>query len=244
MEFPVSFPMIFGDPALLDAEAFQARGEGQAELSLDRIVDHCADGLALLLGQFDDDGENAPRRAPRLRAILCALLDAIGDAELGLWQLYTERWIDTAVGGQLDAIGGVVDQPRAGRLDEVYRPVLRGRILALKSDSSWPALLAILTALGYDPALVEWAPDYPAALVVDVAQYVEDIAPSDAFMLLDIAKAAGVRLLFEYPAAAVTDSFTYGSTPTVSGSAEGYGNANDAADGGYYGGVFASSEGV
>lgn len=157
-------------------------------------ADICADGLSIVLAQFAGK--------PRLEAVLCGLLDGVQDVEDALWQLYTERWIDSAVGVQLDELGTVLAFPRAGRTDETYRAFLRARVLVLRSDGSWPALLRILEALGVELTSVRQEPDYPAA----TAAILDDALPSDVtgpdiFAMLNAAKAAGVRLTVDYPAA-------------------------------------------
>lgn len=235
MEFPVSMPWVFGAPALLTLEDL---GEDpSARLSYERRVSACIEGLDLLLGQFDDAGENAARRAPRLRAIACALLDAVQDASNANWQLYTERWIDTATAAQLDGIGTVVGQSRAGRTDTVYRAFLRARILVNRSSGKWRELLEILVTMGVELVSIEREADYPAAWIIRLRSEPDGFTGADAFELLEDAKLGGVRLIVEAATAAEGATFTYrvGPPATETDSATGYGRLADAT-----GGVYAS----
>lgn len=49
---------------------------------------------------------------PNLEALSKSLLAPASGIQSALKQLYTQRWIDTAVGAQLDGIGAIVGQPR------------------------------------------------------------------------------------------------------------------------------------
>ena len=87
---------------------------------IERVEDHCADGLELLLSQFQNK--------PRLAGVLCALLESVQEAEDAAWQLLTERDLDSAVGAQLDQLGRLVGEERQGRTDDQYRPFVRGSL--------------------------------------------------------------------------------------------------------------------
>jgi len=234
MEFPIGFPWSLGGDALLDGTAIAMAG---STLSYERRIDACADGLALLLNEFDNK--------PRLRAIACGLLDGVQDVVNAIWQLYTERWIDTGVGGQLDMTGTVLDMPRGGRGDEVYRAFLRARALVLRSDGSWPALVAVLAALGVTLAAlaVTYQADSPAAFVVRVRDSLPtDVTGADLFQMLDAAKLGGVRLTLVAPVAAIERTFRFSDAAAyLTSSARGFGDAANPGAGGSIAGAYASS---
>lgn len=239
---PFDVPIDFGDYAPL---------EGFAELegtSLAWVEDHGEDGVGLLIWQF--------RGKPRLEALLRGLLRGVQDAENGVWQVLTERWLDNAIGAQLDGIGRIVDFARAGWDDDTYRQLLRAQILVLRSRSRWQDLAAVLEAVGVTTAAFS-EPGIAAIRIVLASPLDGAINGDDVFTLLAGstrtssskrnqrgAKAAGVRLVLEWPIAAVDESFTYGGEPTESASPLGYGSSNDPADGGYYATVRASTETV
>lgn len=242
MEFPISFPFELGAPPLVELEDLAGGDVAGARLTYERRVSACLRGLELLLGQFDDDGASASRRAPRLRAVACGLLDAVQDVGGASWQLYTERWVDTAVGGQLDGIGAVIGQERAGRTDIVFRAFLRARVLANRSAGKWPELVAILVAMGVELSTVSGEPDYPAAWIVRLSDAPDGFTGADAAVLLEDAKAGAVRLLVEFATGASAEAFTYrAGTPALeTDAALGYSSAADDTTGGELASVRAS----
>jgi len=242
VEFPISFPWSFGGEDLVELEDLELGADpSAARLSYERRLSACADGLELLLGQFDDAGEDASRRSPRLRAIACSLLDSIQDASNANWQLYTERWIDTAVGAQLDGIGTVLGQPRAGRTDIVYRSFLRARVLVNRSSGKWRELVRIMLTLGVEPAEIAFEGDYPAAWVVRLLEVQEGFDGADVFELLEAAKGGGIRLVVESLHVLAAGSFQYraGVPALATDTARGYGRIG-VTTGGAYGSAAAS----
>lgn len=232
-EFPIGFPW-GGSVALLTRDDVDPDGLG---LPYEHRVDVCAAGLELLLGQFADK--------PRMRALACGLLDGIQDAENAAWQLLTERWIDTGTGSQLDGIGLVLEMPRAGRTDLTYRAFLRARVLVLRSDGSWPAMLAVCRAIGLTMAGsgVTYTGEYPAAVTVRVLDTLPDeVSGRDVFQMLDAAKTGGVRLTVIAPAAPIGETFRLASAAaTVIDAALGLGSVGDADLGGRLAGVDSTS---
>lgn len=71
---------------------------------MDLTQDHAVIGWGHWLAQFRD--------GTRLEATVKALLDPLNDTQAALLQLLTDRWLDTAVGQQLDGIGDIVGLPR------------------------------------------------------------------------------------------------------------------------------------
>lgn len=154
-----------------------------APLSYD--AEHKLQGLARRLGQYLDK--------PRLEALLGIYLDQIQDLEDAAWQLATERFVDTAVGAQLDVLGEIVGQERLGLSDDNYRALVRARIRANKSDGKILDIYAVAFAAVGDPSWpIEYDPCYPAAFVLGFGQRIlfdEGIVNS----LIRDATAAGVR---------------------------------------------------
>lgn len=233
-DFPIGFPYSPGGAPLVDPATLEGP---DAAPTLRHRADVPAEGLALLLGQFHGK--------PRLEAVIRALLDGVQDAENALWQLYSERWVDTAVGRQLDELGGVLDLPRAGRLDETYRAFLRARVRVLRSDGTYRALVGILSVIGaelLEVARLE-AGDAAASQIRLLDALPANVSGPDVFAMLDAARAGGVRLAFEYPAvgADAAGSFSFANGTVETASPNGYGSSNDATDGGVYGGARAST---
>lgn len=203
------------------------------------IDSHGDAGVALLLSQFRDK--------PKIEALLRAFLDGMQDLENAIYQVLTERWIDTAVGAQLDELGGILDLPRTGWGDETYRIMLRAQVRVLRSSGTWPDLLGILDVIGVPLSATSVSDSGMAEARVVLGDYLSgDIEALDAFGLLERARPGGVRLTLEYPTTASATSFRFGDAATypTSDSLRGLGDAGDSSVGGRLGGVWASSLGV
>lgn len=156
-----------------------------------------------LLSQF--------REKPRLVGFIRAVIGAgVQDFHDAAYQALTERWIDTAIGAQLDRIGFVVDLPRSGWPDETYRQLLRAQILVLRSSGRWGDFRAVLRVLGGTMPLIRMRGSGTAAATVITGDAWDEtnIVGRLVFSLINRAKPAGVRLILEYPTAAPSDSFT------------------------------------
>ncbi|MHC1668087.1 DUF2612 domain-containing protein [Stenotrophomonas maltophilia] len=71
---------------------------------MDLDQDHAAVAWSNWTAQFKD--------SPRLRALVQALLEPANTVQAAIKQLRDERWLDTAVGEQLDGIGSILGRPR------------------------------------------------------------------------------------------------------------------------------------
>lgn len=236
---PFEIPIDFGgwEPA-----------DGFAELegtALAWVEDHPSDGVGLLIWQF--------RGKPRLEAMLRALLEVVQQAEDAAWQVLTERWLDNAIGAQLDAIGTIVDLARAGWLDDTYRALLRAQVRVLRSRGRWSDLLGILELLGVTLSLVRTSEPGMAAIRIVLGEPLDGaIDGAVLFRLLAGgtssdsrnqrgAKAAGVRLTFEWPTSDVDMSFTLADAVPVTDAARGCGDSVAGAVGGTFASVLAST---
>ena len=63
------------------------------------------------------------------------------------YSLIVERYVDTAIGAQLDGIGRVVGEVRAGKDDTDYRIAIKGRITRNRSNSRTEDLYALFLLL-------------------------------------------------------------------------------------------------
>ena len=131
--------------------------------------------------------------------LLTALVTPCTAIEAAFQQLFTERFVDTAIGAQLDIVGKIVGQDRNGMSDDDYRRYCRARIATNRSRGTVEDLLKIAGLVIGDPA---------ATLVEDtqgVAAYVlrwgATVPPANvADILIDFltaADAAGVRGILE-----------------------------------------------
>lgn len=159
-------------------------------------ADVAGDGVDLLFQQY--------RGKPRMEAMLRALLapvQALEDATTAMLSVFD---LSSAVGDQLDKIGGILVEPRYARGDEEYRRVLRVRVRALRSEGRIQDLEEVATlwelgAIGPDTAgTVRLVEHYPQTVVLTL---VTEGAPFDPWGLarwLQRAKAASIRLVLIY----------------------------------------------
>ena len=168
-----------------------------------QITDHEVQALARLAVQYAD--------APRVRALVSAGASAVQTAEDVLWQLFTGRLLDSATGTQLDNLGAVVGQSRGGGTEAQFKALIRGRILANRSDNTPEALLGIVRAVLDDVSVVATLTRYaPASFVIDVSGPVSAlIAKTLASMLAD-ARAAGVGGSLVTSTEVAAETFAFG----------------------------------
>ena len=86
----------------------------------DQIETHADDAADRLTSQYAD--------AEKLRGLLSLWGERVQRIEDAARSLLTDRWLDVAVGRQLDELGEVVGEPRLGRTDETYREAINVRI--------------------------------------------------------------------------------------------------------------------
>ena len=199
--FPLA-PTPSAPPSDVPSASLGTNGGADAIDILQNVL-HKEEGLARLLEQF--------KSKPRIEAVICALMIQIQDAEDALTSALLERFLaDSTVGVQLDGIGQIVGQARSGLSDDDYRAFLRARILVNLSDGQPEELIEILqTMLGstFDVEVKEW---FPAELSVRLLPALT-ISPTIPSSTLQTARAAGVRLVFEYTLQIELNTFSYGA---------------------------------
>lgn len=228
--FPATFPWSFGDSAE-PAEDLRAI-EGT---SLEWVEDHCEEGKALLISQFRDK--------PRIEGVLCALLDGVQDLHNAIWQVLTERGIDSATGFQLLQLGTIVGLPNTGWGDETYRTLLRAQVLTLRSKGRWQDIAKILAALGITLTLTHFDEPGMAAMRVTLGEPMDgDVTAEDVFNFIVRAKPAGVRFVLEFPVEELAETFTWADGDTADTDAlRGWADDGETL-GGYWAGELATTE--
>jgi len=181
-----------------------AEGSPEAEASEVAAgdVDHVTNALARLVEQF---------KLPTIQALAAVLVAPVQSIEDALQQLYSERGVDTALGDQLDALGGIVGQDRGGLSDDDYRRYIRARIATNKSRGRVEDLITVARLVVYeDDAGFQVDQQGIAAVVLRVRDVVvsDDVAEIlIAFLRQTVA--AGVRVILE-TLTSVTNAFTFG----------------------------------
>lgn len=110
-----------------------------------------------LTGQFDN--------SPKLRAMVSAVLSVLTQLENEADELVANRWIDTAVGTQLDGCGYIVGEARQGRNDDAYRAAIKFRVFANVSKATPGDLVKGLKFLT-DPTDCQYLEVYPATAIL------------------------------------------------------------------------------
>lgn len=103
--------------------------------------------------------------AEKLRNLTGAFVDRYQGLEDAVQQLLRERWVDDAVGQQLDELGAIVGEPRLNRRDEVYRPAIRLRIILNRAGGE-PESLIRFVRLAFDAEVVAYTEIYPAKVEI------------------------------------------------------------------------------
>ena len=136
------------------------------------------EALDRLAGQF--------QQSPKIKGMLEAVIGPLDDVLTDIDTLKNQRWIDTAVGVQLDGCGEIVGEARKGRSDDEYRSVLKFRVFVNISSGTPRDMQQALAFLvgGDDKQYIEV---YPATVMlfsdgpnppIDIHDQIQDIAPA------------------------------------------------------------------
>jgi hypothetical protein len=153
-------------------------------------IDDYKFNLDLFLDQY--------KNSDRLQGIVSAADGAANDIETALFEIRDNIYLSTAIGEQLDLLGIVFNEPRAGRDDTEYRIILQ--IRAASAYSGEPeGIISILKSI-YGAGSVQYRPFYPGKyyLWVDI-----DFITT---AILNRISPAGVQGLWEYLLALEDDS--------------------------------------
>src|ERR1019366_6223670 len=121
---------------------------------------YAAQMVAQLLQQF--------KGKPKFAALLQSYAAQIQAVENALIQVIGITDIETVVGVQLDTIGLLINQPRNGQSDDVYRLFLKAKIQVLTSQGTIDQLILIIQSL-VDPGLtIKVAEDGAAEAIINI----------------------------------------------------------------------------
>ena len=150
-----------------------------------KIEDHAAIVVPLVLSQY--------QRASRLLGLIrsgCAQAD---DVEEALYEIREGLKLDSAVGAQLDLLGKLYKESRAGRSDTDYRDAIRIRASLSVNGTPDEIINFLRFSLGATDAV--YAPEYPAGFVI----LTDDEAFGVGTGVLNTISPAGVQGLFASP---------------------------------------------
>ena len=176
--------------------------------------------------------------APNLEAMVSVFTERTQALEDSVWLLYTERWLDTADGVQLDALGEIVGQDREGRDDATYRLWIRARMYVNRSTGTPDDTMNVLALVAPDAEGVTLTEDPPASYRVFAYNIDDDLSEAIGQILRKV-KPAGVNMQFQSSEFDVDHLFTLApSTTLVTGDSDkGFGDATNPATGGHLTGI-------
>lgn len=167
-----------------------------------QISDHEAQAKALLTDQF--------RNKTKIVQFLATWTNQVQALETVFADILTKRFVETAVGDQLDQIGKLVNEDRNGNDDDTYRIYVRLKILANKSQGLSENLLEIASQVpGIGPFTYD-EPGAPATWEFDVFAST-DIIITALFRFLHSAKAGGTLGRLVYSTWALSRNFQHSS---------------------------------
>lgn len=141
------------------------------------MLDYATIAVSRLTGQF----QNSPKLKPLVAAIVSSLTTLEAEAD----SIVEERWIDTAIGRQLDGCGAIVGEPRQGRGDDEYRLAIRFRAFVNISQGTPTDLIRGLKFLT-SPTDCQYLESYPATSLLftngyfvdyKIQQTIQDLSP-------------------------------------------------------------------
>lgn len=121
------------------------------------MLDYSAIAVPRLTGQFEN--------SPKLKALMAAIVGPLTTLETDADALIAERWIDTAVGKQLDGCGYIVGEYRQGRGDDAYREAIKYRVFVNISKGTPTDLIRGLKFLTR-PTDCQYLEAYPATVLL------------------------------------------------------------------------------
>lgn len=142
------------------------------------MLDYETLAVSRLTGQFQD--------SPKLKAIVEAIVSGFTEIENTLDAMKAERWVNTAIGKQLDGAGYIVGEDRKGRDDDAYRAAIRFRIFVNVSKGTRLDLIRGLKFLT-QPDDSQYLDQYPATAMLftngptitpDIQAVIQDISPA------------------------------------------------------------------
>lgn len=151
-------------------------------------IQHCLNAFRHLLAQYQD--------SPKLKAVLCLMIDQLQDLELTGAQFLAFRSLDTAIGKQLDGLGQNLLVPRDGASEGFYRTLLKAKALVVSSTGTPEDLISILQEMIGATSLRIYE-SFPAGAIFDAGELPIDEAERMA-KIARLALPTCVRAVLEY----------------------------------------------
>lgn len=156
-------------------------------MALSKVTEHIAEMLSRRLEQFRDK--------VRFSALLELLGVQVQEVEDAVYQILTDTVLETAEGAQLDGLGEIVGEERAGRDDATYRIAIRTRIAINLSEGTIENIISLALAIsgGTQAEATEY---FPAGFEIRIIDSLpEGTDPARIAAVVRSGKPAGVRAI-------------------------------------------------
>lgn len=165
-------------------------------------TDHAGKAKANLLEQF--------KGVVNWEKLLDVYSRQIQDLEDMFFELIEKRFIDDAVGVQLDGLGRIIGASRNGLADEAYRVQLRVQIRINRSSGTVEDIISVVALLVAVTNTIHVRVFPPASFVVTLNDAVAAV-PVELVAPVGNARMAGVGTSIEYTQSDDDDTFTFAS---------------------------------
>jgi hypothetical protein len=179
---------------------------------------HKSRALSRLLAQFQGK--------PNFAGVIGPIVDQVQELETVFMDLLTGRYLDNAVGVQLDGLGAIVGEPRADKADDDYRIAIQGRILSNRLHSRIEDLLGLFSFL-LPSGAAGWhlREGKEAAFTLSMLEASTATQAAALNQILQRAKGAGIRASLIWSREPVANRFTFAAADTpVDDDTKGWGN--------------------
>lgn len=172
-------------------------------MALAHKYDHIAEALENLVTQF--------KGKANIEATLTAFIQQVQDLEEAFFELLEERFIDVAVGAQLDGFGSIVGEARESRSDEDYRLAIKARIQLNLGNGTPEDLISLVRSVAGN-VRVKIIDFFPAGFIADVVDPIDPLVvdPARLLAIVQTGKPAGVFASVTYH---VVGEFKFDSGP-------------------------------
>lgn len=190
-------------------------------------------GKAELLKQF--------LTKPRIKAVLCAVLAELQEAETALFEITEALDVDSAQGAWLDKLGNIMGLTRLARTDAAYRQAISVEAAVLSSSGVPSELISVAQTLADGSAVVEFDEPGFATVIIRIFQTWTTAEAIEAMATLIRMVSAGVNFQGVYSLSPETELFQFASGSTLeTSSTQGFANAGQTT-GGKLAGVYAKT---
>ena len=125
----------------------------------------------------------------KIQSVVASFAEQIQDLENMFFELFEQRWLDTATGKQLDNLGKILDEARNGQNDTDYRATLQAKVRLNSTNGTVEDIIQTLIDIG--AATVDLTQFFPAAFLADIGEI--DVNEDFVRNKIDLSKGGGIK---------------------------------------------------